>query len=107
MAQDADREARRAVNHDAGLGVLAEAEQHERGIERQRRKRVRRHRPDLAIDLHRDHRHAGHETPYRLSERSLVYGHRNYQLPTTNFPPLPIPNSQSGERWDLGVGSGW
>jgi hypothetical protein len=31
----------------------------------------------------------------------------NSQRPTSDYQPLPTPNSQLGRSWDLGIGSGW
>src|SRR5215204_5349581 len=80
VAEDADGEARRLVNQEAGFGLFAEAEQHERRIERQRRKRVRRHRPDLAVQLHRDHRDASDKTPHGVPEGARFDGHHSVRL---------------------------
>ena len=43
--------------------VLADAEQHQRRVERQRRERIRGHRPDFAVDFERDDGDTGHELP--------------------------------------------
>ena len=63
------------VDQLTGLGVFAQAEQHERRVERQRRERVRRHRPDFAVDVDRDHRDAGDEVPDGLPEGPRVDVH--------------------------------
>src|SRR5262245_52957049 len=70
--EDVDGEAVHRVNDLARFRRLAHAEQDQRRVERDRGKRVGGQRPDYAVDLGRDDRHARCELPDSLAEGTRI-----------------------------------
>src|SRR5206468_11802589 len=60
------------MNHLTRVRVLADAEQHQRRLERHRGKGIRRHRPNETVAFCHDYRHAGDELADRLAKRRTI-----------------------------------
>lgn len=56
-------------------GAVVHANQHQHGIQRHRRKSIRGHAVNLAVQVKRDNRDPGCEATHGLSELSTIQGH--------------------------------
>ena len=96
LAEDIDPEALLGVQMGMGAGAVIHTDQHQHGIERNRRERVGRHAVHLAVEVNGDDRHPGGEGSHRLAEFDWIQGHDCRNVDCSVFlTTIPMPPTET------------